>query len=406
MFKKLMRQVLLLAAAIGMAVLPFGQPVTASAATTGTLFALSQATVYKVDPASAALTLFAALPLRPNSSPFESFGGLVSDPVGHRLFTNRFAYSADFSTAFYNLITVDSQSAAVTVGPDMASGITGMVYDPSSGSLFGQTNMCCPFQFVRIDPLTGVQTHVADIPGVQPLGMVDVPSRHSVYFATESFVIGQFQPVITLVAIDTSSGAISQTPLATGIVAMLYDSASDTLFGKTFCCPAGLVKVDPGTGVETVVAPSLGLGPGLTLDSATHTVYMTADQFDVTGFTQLIQSINDQTGASSFSTGSISSATYVGALAFEGVAITPESIKTDVRNAATSGAISNGGVATSLLAELTQAQAARSRGQCGVAANLYRAFINEVTAQSGKAIALATATQLISEAQFLIAHCP
>jgi hypothetical protein len=59
-----------------------------------------------------------------------------------------------------------------------------------------------------------------------------------------------------------------------------------------------------------------------------------------------------------------------------------------------------------LLGKLDHAEAARARGQCDVAANAYGAFINEVTAQSGKAIAASTAAQLISEAQFLVANCP
>jgi hypothetical protein len=44
--------------------------------------------------------------------------------------------------------------------------------------------------------------------------------------------------------------------------------------------------------------------------------------------------------------------------------------------------------------------------QCGTAASLYKAFISAVKAQSGKHIAAATASQLVSEAQFLIANCP
>ena len=408
MVTKASRRILGFLAAVSLSLVPAtSQPLSVAASGGGTLFGLGPSAVVKVDPATGSLTPFASLPLRPNSSPLQSFGGLVSDAIGHRLFTNRVAYSGDFSTAYYNLVTINSQTAAVTIGPNMVSGITDMVYDPSSGSLFGQTNMCCPFEFVRIDPATGAQTRIGDVPGVQPLRMTIAPNKHEVYFATESFILGQPQPVITLVTINTSTGLISQSPpMAAGLFAVVYDTASGNLFGKTFCCPATLVRVDPASGAQTLVAAGLNIGGGITIDSASHTVYMTADEFGAFGFQQFIQSVNDQTGAKSLSSGPLPMNTYVGALAFEGVAITPESIKADVRNALASGAISNAGVANSLLAELSAAQDARSRGQCDVAGNIYQAFTNEVNAQSGKAIATATATQLASEAQFLIAHCP
>jgi hypothetical protein len=77
-----------------------------------------------------------------------------------------------------------------------------------------------------------------------------------------------------------------------------------------------------------------------------------------------------------------------------------------VNSAAASGAIDNAGVATALIAQLDAAAAARANGQCTTAANIYSAFINAVTAQSGTHISAATAAQLVSEAQFLIANCP
>jgi hypothetical protein len=86
--------------------------------------------------------------------------------------------------------------------------------------------------------------------------------------------------------------------------------------------------------------------------------------------------------------------------------ITPDSIKADVSAALASGAIARAGVANSLLAKLDAASAARARGQCSTAAQVYRAFINELHAQSGKFVATGTASQLIDEAQFLIDNCP
>ena len=114
--------------------------------------------------------------------------------------------------------------------------------------------------------------------------------------------------------------------------------------------------------------------------------------------------MNDQTGAT---TVSAPIDQIVWSLYFEPVVvITPESIMADVRTALASGAITSAGVATSLLAKLDAASAARSRGQCNVAASVYQAFIDQVNAQSAKSVGAATATQLVTEAQFLIASCP
>lgn len=88
------------------------------------------------------------------------------------------------------------------------------------------------------------------------------------------------------------------------------------------------------------------------------------------------------------------------------IVVTPDSIKADVNQFLSSGAIKNAGLANSLLAKLGAAAAARARGQCNVAANIYQAFIQEVAAQSGKGIDAVAAAILIADAQYLIAHCP
>jgi hypothetical protein len=88
------------------------------------------------------------------------------------------------------------------------------------------------------------------------------------------------------------------------------------------------------------------------------------------------------------------------------IIVTPDSIKCDVTQFLQSGAITNGGNANSLLAKLDAAAAARARGQCSTAANIYSAFINELQAQSGKNVDAAAAAIMIADAQYLIAHCP
>ncbi len=88
------------------------------------------------------------------------------------------------------------------------------------------------------------------------------------------------------------------------------------------------------------------------------------------------------------------------------IIVTPDSIKCDVRQFLQSGAIKNPGKAKSLLAKLDAAAAARARGRCSTAANIYQAFINELKAQSGKGVAAAAAAIMIADAQYLISHCP
>ena len=60
----------------------------------------------------------------------------------------------------------------------------------------------------------------------------------------------------------------------------------------------------------------------------------------------------------------------------------------------------------SLLAKLTNAAAKFNSGHCTPAQNLYRAFINEVRAQTGKGITAFAAGILIADAEYLIANCP
>jgi hypothetical protein len=87
------------------------------------------------------------------------------------------------------------------------------------------------------------------------------------------------------------------------------------------------------------------------------------------------------------------------------IIVTPASIIADVNQLQASGAI-GAGIAAALLTKLNDALTARNAGQCGTAANIYSAFINQVIAQTGKGITPAAAAILIADAQYLIAHCP
>lgn len=130
---------------------------------------------------------------------------------------------------------------------------------------------------------------------------------------------------------------------------------------------------------------------------------MVSNESPLSGWVGHVVTINDQTGNGTVSPGIPQALT---ALAFQPSPITPESIQADVRDALVSGAIDNAGVGTALLAQLDAAATARASGQCDTAANVYTAFITLLNAQSGKHVAAATAAQLTTEAQFLIANCP
>ena len=380
----------------------------AAATGSGTLFGLGPTAVFTIDPVTGAETKFVDLPTV-DAFPGASYYSLASDAAGHRLFTERTVYTQqpDGLTSSYQVVTVNTAdaTAAPTVSGDMASGLTQLVYDSSSQRLFGLTNMY-PFQLVSVDPDTGAQAVVAGVPGIQPLQMTVAPAKHVIYMPIEDF--SQFPAVNTIATFDTATGAVSQSqPLATGIFALEYDAGSGTLYGKTFCCPGRIVKVNPTTGAETDVAGNLGLGSGITIDPASHSIYMTDDEFGAYGLSQFIQAVDLRTGALSTSTAALPSTDYIGSLAFESppITITPQSIEADTRAAIASGAISNAGVGTALMSELTQAEAALARGQCVTASNLYQAFVNNVSAQSGKSIAASTASQLIGEAQYLMTSC-
>jgi hypothetical protein len=88
------------------------------------------------------------------------------------------------------------------------------------------------------------------------------------------------------------------------------------------------------------------------------------------------------------------------------IVVTPDSIKKDVDLFLAAGLIKNGGMANSLLAKLSAAADARIRGNCGTAANQYRAFVHDLQAQSAKGIDAAAAAIMIADAEFLIANCP
>ena len=130
-------------------------------------------------------------------------------------------------------------------------------------------------------------------------------------------------------------------------------------------------------------------------------MYLHLQVFDFFNPLDEVVAINDLNG--SFSPSGNLTTSQLQSMYFEPrVTVTPDGIKADV----VSGGITKAGVAKTLLADLSDAQAARDRGQCKTAANIYQQFINDVSAQRGKSIDIATASRLTSQAEYLAANCP
>jgi hypothetical protein len=384
----------------------------ATAGTNGTLFGLNPGpgAVFAIDPSTGASTKLTDLPTDPTGLP-PSFTGLASDPAHHLLFTVRAFYTDfTFTTLLMQVVTIDSNTGATTLSRALAQDVpSDLAFDPSSGGLFGVSGVQAPQSVVRIDPVSGAITHIADLPGQFAYRFAYAAATHAMYVPTQE-IIGT-DALNVVITVDTLTGAVSQSPgMTVPIDQVVYDSSSGVVFGKGGGFPASIFQLDLSTGTQTLVAPALGtFFQTMSIDSASHTIYVKNDDFPPEGgsVVQTIQSVNDQTGAYTVSTGELPSDWYINTLVFVGGAsITPDSVAADVRQSFASGAIKTQGLENALLAQLAIAANARAHGQCGTAADVYAAVIKTLQAQSGHQIDSATASRLITEVQFLIDHCP
>src|SRR6185312_16084756 len=183
--------------------------------------------------------------------------------------------------------------------------------------------------------------------------------------------------------------------------------SSGTLYGKTFTCcgPAHLLRINTTTGDETAVGSfDVGfMGNSLTIDPSTHRIFFMEDELEAFGFFQQVGTVDPQAGTIALSP-QIPLTGYIRSLAFEAVVVTADAVIGEVNAAIASGSITNRGIGTALLSELNAGKAAQARGQCTAALGLYRAFVTDVKAQSGKSISAATAAQLAADAQAIT--CP
>jgi hypothetical protein len=390
------------------------QPVAASASNTGTLFAITgqnQNFLSEIDPASGDVT-----PIVDLAGPDQAqVGTLTGDPATGRLFGLR--QSCVWSPPGYygyvcnrQLVSVDSQTGEFSVGPSVKAPITQIAFDASANILYGLWYNAV----YTIDPATGLTRKLAGPDfGDSIVSMAVVPGGNAIYVNDEIFNDdGTFGDKVF--TIDPQSGRVLSSPmLAQPVRIIAYDPALGQLFGATECSSRDLVKIDPSTGNEDVVS-SFGdtcdhqFQFAMTIDPTLHTAFMDLesllDPFDGTQIRDQIVSVNEETGANAWSL-PIDNDVVWSQYFMPVMNATTDSIKGDVQQASTSGAISNTGVAGSLMSELSAAASAMAASRCGTAANLYQAFISDVHSQTGISIAVRAAGQLELEARFLIAHC-
>jgi hypothetical protein len=408
------RRVWILVAASVAALPALLQPLPVAASSTGTLFGIDirRPAVVSIDPTTGATTPVADLSVANQPAP-GFMDTMASDPATHRLFLIRilFDFSNGFPTTTYQLLTVDTQGKGIlNVSAGLGHPVTSMAFDTTTGRLLGFTGDCCPNEIVSIDPISGAFTHIAYVIGDTFSSIAFSPTTHSLYMDSESFAAPPpSPPTNTLVIVDTTQlDHVTIGPTLTpGVNSLEFDTSLGALFGVSFF-PPHFVQVPTSAGAVTPLGTydfGFFLEPGTAIDPAAHTYFKVQDVFDdpIQGPIAHIASINDQTGAGVLGG---TTGTNLAAIVFEPVLTTPESIKADVRSALASGAITNPGLANALLAQLSVAESARSRGQCATAANIYNVFINALNAQSGKQVTATAASQLISEARFLIANCP
>jgi hypothetical protein len=429
MLKKLGR-LLVLVSLTCLALVPLlSRPAAATSGPTGTLFAVTQGQeLVKVDPTSGLLTPVTGLfPNCSGNCPLDAQTyELTSDPANHRLYAVRTSsFSFNWPPVFtQELLTIDSQTGAILANPLFTTNAPGeLAFDTATHTLFGFTGT----EIVKVDPGTATLTHFATVGtgfGAFVYQMTVSTSAHKIFLSQEDISLPFPTNPTQIFTIDTMSGSVSPG-VALDVPVRWVVADGSNLFGITDLFSLNLVAINTTTGVTSYVAGT-GYAPGSaylptgpTVDPTTHTIYV--DVVASNFFSQdRMLSINDQAGGQPSSDAALFQS--LTSIAFEAPPqITPESIKADVAAALARGGIDNAGVASSLLAKLNAAAGARATttasgarvNGCATAAGIYQAFINEVNAQSGAAssgarghVSAATASQLVSEAQFLIANCP
>ncbi|TMD97473.1 MAG: hypothetical protein E6I72_06130 [Chloroflexi bacterium] len=415
MFKKFFRRAALgVTIAVVLLTLPAAvAPV--SAAAPGTLYGVTRSQdLVTIDPATGAFAVLSNLFLS-GALDSQTFN-LVANPAAGKLYGNRMSFvNTSSGSVFQNeLLTINASTCAVV--NSVSSQPNTLVVDQSTGTLFAFDG----FSLFRLNPGTGGTTKVATVNDSfgSFIWSLDIdPNAHIIYASREDISGATEDATTQIFTVNTTNGAVTTGPvLAHTVRQIVVDPGSGRLFGVTESFTHDFISIDPSTWSEKFVVAlvpsadtSLGVNFGLAADGSTHTVFGDLETIDIStnDVSDQVISIQDETGDINMGP-SFSDFIVSAGIAFAGPAptINPDTLKAAVQSALASGAITKSGVAKNLLAELNDAQAARNRGQCKTAGNVYQQFINDVTAQAGKSIAPATASQLVSEAQFLMVNCP
>lgn len=381
-------------------------PASAEGAT-GTLFGVTgccQGELSMIDPAAGIVTDIEDL-AGPDQFQVLSVTG---DPIAHRLYAIRDA------TIFIPPSTIENRTQVLTLDSDngaiLASASTAspghIAFDPGTNTVY-QVGMS---GVVRLDPTTGKTVPVASF-AAAPGGiatMVVVPGAHTIYLDQTVWDPETGQYAYDIITVNTLTGATATSPVNAGFLPnIVYDPAAGLLLAVD---NMNLFSVDPASGATSLIGTfntnpqALFLPPAI--DPTTNTVFVHLSIYDFYNPVDAIASINDLSGTSSVSSGNLTNIQVYSMYFQPEVTVTPASLTGDVQSSLTSGQITKAGVANALLSDLNAAGAARSRGQCKTAANIYQQFISDVAAQAGKSIAIATASRLTSEAEALQSNCP
>ena len=281
------------------------------------------------------------------------------------------------------LLGLSAFGIAPSIGPlfdvFLAEGLLTDCYDPSYGTLGPSTFPGC----AALTPLAATSP-AADSQNVVVTTPIDQLS--GVAISAEDNSDGQVFPVYGYTQVEWSQEKYPPT------ITIVQPTATQYLHSGTLTL--NYSAADTGCGVGSVTATMDGaatLPDGHSLASGQTINLLT--ELTVGDHTFTVTAADNVGGTNT------ASVTFT-------IIVTAASIESDVTQFLAAGAIKNKGEANSLLAKLDAAAAARARGQCSTAANLYQAFINELLAQSGKGVDATAAAIMIADAQYLITHCP
>ena len=159
-----------------------------------------------------------------------------------------------------HLLSIDTTTATFIESPALSSSLLALGYDSSTSKLVGVTS-CCPNEFMEVDVATGALTTLSSI---GDMGFSFVAGASAMDPATNRFfMIRHTAGVPHVIALDTNSGAVTESPaIGTGIMKIGYDQDDNVLVGVTSCCPNRFGHLDPATGAFTPMTDIGDMGFG------------------------------------------------------------------------------------------------------------------------------------------------